>query len=61
MNMKMTVTLSKDEVLKIVSDYVANETGKTVRSANIEVGIEYEDRPAGCNYPVFKKITVDIE
>jgi hypothetical protein len=61
MNMKMTVTLSKDEVLKIVADYVAKETGKTVTRSNIEVGIDYEDRPAGSSYPVFKKITVDIE
>lgn len=59
--MKMTVTLSEKEVLEILSAFVQETTGRKVKTAKLEVGTEYEDRPGGGSYPVFQKAEVVIE
>jgi hypothetical protein len=57
--MKAKVELSEQEVVEIIKK--AMEQRFLVTKVNLEVGLEYEDRPAGGKYPKFKKAVVDIE
>jgi hypothetical protein len=58
--MKMTVTLTKEEVLEAVKEYVERATDKKALRAEMEVGMDHEDRGGG-SYPVFRKVEVEIE
>lgn len=58
--MKMTVTLSKEEVLIAAKEYVERVTGKKALKADLEVGMDCEDRRGG-SYPAFRKVEVIVE
>ena len=59
MNQKfdMTVKLSPEQVREAVAKYIQEEIGElkvTASDVKLEIGTEYEDRPCGSSYPVFK-------
>jgi hypothetical protein len=61
MQYKQTVTLSPDQVKKILADHIAKVFALSGDvKVTLEVGMTYEDRPCGSSYPTFKNATCEV-
>ena len=58
--MDATIKLKAGEVQQIIAEHLTAK-GIKVKKVTLEVGIEYEDRPMGNKYPVFKTANVDVD
>jgi len=58
--MDATIKLKKAEVEQIVKAHLEAK-GIKVKKVTLDVGTEYEDRPCGSRYPVFKNALVDVD
>ena len=54
--------ISADITTKVVKEMIAKaveeQTGRKVAQVTLNVGVEYEDRPTGMPYSIFKGATV---
>ena len=57
----VSAEINADTVKKMIQQVVEQQTGRKVKSVVLEIGLEYEDRPGGGSYPVFKRATVNFE
>lgn len=61
-NFNMTVELTPEDVKEAITLYLRNEFPEGfVCETEFDVGTEYEDRPCGGSYPVFRGAKVSIK
>jgi hypothetical protein len=60
-NFVISATINADTVKEMIREAVEKQTGRTVDKVYLEVGDEYEDRPGGGSYPVFKNAKIDFK
>lgn len=63
MNFNMTIELTPEQVKEAIKEYINRHIndGMTATQVDLDVGLGYEDRPAGSSYPVFKKATIKVK
>lgn len=60
LSMKAEIKLDSNAVLELITSGL-KARGIYPSKVTLECGMEYEDRPCGSSYPVFKSAIVEIE